>query len=188
MREEENTYIDRSHWISLKAVESYAEKAVATGRKIWNGKSILSGAYDKLPVEWLADDKKIITESQKAAGINFHIICNCAEGRISIYGVTDSLEMASVSPTLKKVAIEAQLNPRDKHLIRRIIVYPVYPQDYREFERIAGRVKEAFDELENAMKKDNLNKSLDRLHENAKMLNRSRAQSAPKIYHPLSAN
>lgn len=169
------------HWLPLKVVEKYAAKAVEAGRKIWNGKAILPGSYDKLPVEWLADDKKIITDSHKAAGINFHIICNCAEGRISVFGMTDDLAIPLASHTMKKIAIESQLQPEDKHLLRRIIVYPVYPQDYEQFVRIAGRVKEAFDALETAMKKENIQKALDRIRDGAKMGNRSNARTTRRF-------
>lgn len=174
---------DPSCWISLKAIEEYASRAVKAGRNIWNGRSIIQGQYGKLPVEWLADDKKYITDSQKECGINFHIICSCVEGRISAFGVTDSLSIPYATPAMKKTAIEWQLQPADKHLIRRIVVYPVFIADYRQFESMPKRIAEVFTVLEEAMVKDNVIKTIDIIRDNAKLPNRSRKTDPSRFSH-----
>lgn len=180
---------DASQYLPLKMVENYAKRFVDVGKKIWNGRSILPGIADLMPVERLALPKdkggeEILNESHKTAGINFHIICNCAEGRPMALGVDDSPEMAFISPVLKKMAIESQLRPGDKHIVRRVIIYPVFAQDYAQFQRNPGRLVEAFDALVDAMYKENIKIALDDIRRNAKMLNRSRATSVSRINQP----
>jgi hypothetical protein len=184
--EECDTYQgDPSEWIPLKAIHDYVDKAVKAGRKVWNGRSIIAGEYDKLPIQWLHQDKQFISDSQFDSAINFNIICNCVVGRISPFGVSDSLQVPYATAVMKKTAIESQLKPEDKHLIRRIIIYPVFIADYRQFAAMPKRIYDVFSALEDAMQKDNILKAIDFIRDKAKMLKGSRATDPSKFSYEI---
>ncbi len=174
MENETSGSIDHSCWISLKDIESYVSSLVESGIKQWNGKSIILDVRGMPPLDRLAmarakGGEELITESQRTAGYKFQIITHCAHGIPARIYETES-EATQTSAVLKKIAIEKQLNGYHKQMLQYIIEERVKEHEYNFLRTVSSAVYNAFDSLERAMTKDNLQKALDDLRRNVTML------------------
>lgn len=165
---EEDKDIDKSQWLPLKTVKEYAEVAINKGRKFYNNGAIVSDKKDKMPIDRLFEDESILDVEQYEAGVKFKILCDCAEGRVSSRGVTEP-EESPIDPVLKKALIYYQLTKKQAYYVDRILFATIKEHDYGWIRTCKVTIQDAFDALANAMKKENILKSIDKRRDSAKL-------------------
>ena len=167
---------DKSQWVPLAWMDERYKYLKDKGLAYYNGKKILPGRRAKFPVDRLHEDEialcdrnTVLNDEQSYAGNSFRTLCDCAAGRSSGRDARDG-EPAQRDAVLHKIAIEQQLAPAQKHIVRSIVIYsqvnPLIEENYKVIrERITLHVRNAFDALIEAMKTENIQKVLDARHE-----------------------
>lgn len=170
--------IDKSEWTPLAWMDERYKFLKEKGLAYYNGKKILPAKKAKLPIDRLHDDDiakcdgyTVINDEQYHAAYDFSILWDCAEGRSSGRDAKDG-EPSQKDAVLQKIAIEKQLQPFQKHMVRCILIYsrtnPMIEEEFKAMrERITSHVRNAFDALIEAMKPDNIQKVLDDRRKNS---------------------
>jgi hypothetical protein len=161
------TVIDQTQFVPLKWMNERFEFLKKKGIAAYNGKKILLTPRAKWPIDRLFEDENILDSCQREAGIRYMTLCDVVSGRASAQGAKDG-EPDKILPVVRKVIIEQQLTVWGKYHIKKIIVWsqstPFVEEDYRQMHRIAAKIQEAFNELIEAMREDNIQKLLDERH------------------------
>lgn len=199
VEEAQEAYAHKEHWISPKEVKQYAHNRQNKGRFVENNGSLLPSKHNMSCIDRLYHHEKFAGEPfidsvQWDAGVSFKILVDCSDGKLTSAS-HDPVEFNGVpmSPTMKMNAVYYQLNGRQEYYINRLLFSIIRESDYPKLYERMHNIREAFDGLADAMKKDNIiaahqeiiKINIDKRKVAAKVCNDSRAKVAPKISHNI---